>query len=119
KVTTADGTGTIWTVPSTLNWIEPEKPIVTGSAPRPCTLRTLLNQMKSPALIGVPLKFEVMEDPEAVCARAFLLTPAAARSPSPAPIPDVVRNVLRVNDFMSWKISKVHAASWAVRLHGC
>src|SRR6185295_3556424 len=88
KMTVADGTGTMKSAPSTVNWIEPVKPIVTGSEPRPCTLRTLLNQMKSPPLIFVPLKFDVMEDPGAVCAKAFRVMPATARSPSPVPIPD-------------------------------
>jgi hypothetical protein len=60
----------------------------------------LLNQMKSPPLIGVPLKFELMEVPVQVSARTGV-APVAPTKPSPAPIPDVVRKVLRVNGFMS------------------
>src|SRR5262245_43892272 len=57
KVTQAFGTAT--STPA--NWIvEFRSTTVTGSAPRFCTLRTLLNQMTSPPWIGVPLKFAVM-----------------------------------------------------------
>src|SRR6185503_16459627 len=74
KLMMADGADTTYGVPFTVKEIEPVKPIVTGSDPRPCTFRTLLNQMKSPAAMGVPLKFEVIEDPGSACANASLVT---------------------------------------------
>jgi hypothetical protein len=58
----------------------------------------LLNQMKSPAAIGVPLKFDVIVDPgSAACATEFSVMPAAASTPSPVLTPVVARNPLRVN----------------------
>jgi hypothetical protein len=72
NVTMADGTGTTYGVPFTVKEIEPVKPTVTGSNPRPCTLRTLLNQMKSPGKMRVPLKFEVIDDDQGRSARMHL-----------------------------------------------
>jgi hypothetical protein len=97
KLMTADGTGIMYGVPPTVKEIEPVKPIVAGSDPSPWTFTTLVNQMKSPALIGVPLKFEVIdENPESVCADASGVTPAAESNPTPVLIPAVLRNRLRV-----------------------
>ncbi len=35
-------------------------PIVTGAEPRPCTFKTLVNQIQSPTGMAVPLKLELM-----------------------------------------------------------
>jgi hypothetical protein len=45
--------------------------------------------------MDVPLKFEVITDPEPLCALAFLPTPAAATRPTPTPIADRADKLLR------------------------
>lgn len=42
-----------------------------------------MNQIQSPAEMGVPLKFELIADPELLCAIAFLPMPDAATRPMP------------------------------------
>jgi protease I len=96
NVINADGTVTMCGVPSTMNSMEPINPIVTGPEPSPCTFIAAVNQIQSPAGIGVPLKLEVIEELPVLCARA---PPAVARRPIPAPTAgEAVKKFRRVND---------------------